>query len=55
MTISYLFFKLLLKFLSYLVIPEWENDMSCLKDGDKGCPLLLVITASAKRSVDLLR
>ena len=36
-------------------IPEWENDMASLRDKDKGCPLLLVISASAKRCVDILR
>jgi len=29
--------------------------MALLKDKDKGCPVMLIVTASAKRSVDVLR
>ncbi|XP_065057322.1 protein CMSS1-like isoform X3 [Rhopilema esculentum] len=36
-------------------IPNWEKNLSSVKESDKGCPLLLIITGSAIRCVDLLR
>lgn len=39
---------------SFSVIPKWQKDMQTIRD-KKGSPAMLIISGSAKRSVDVLR